>query len=174
MAQSLLLSLNLRKMMNKRFKSLLAPVVAVAILTASTMTLAQQAPKPENLIKWRQSVFQILAWNTGRIKASIDGLYNKDEVVKAANTIAALSKSGFTTSLFVAGTEQGKGWHDTSAKAEAFKDTKHFEELAANFSTEATELARVAAGTDTDLVKAQFGKLGKTCKSCHDDFRAKD
>ena len=44
---------------------------AIALAGAGT-ALAQQAPKPENLIKWRQSAFQVVAWNSGRIKSSLD------------------------------------------------------------------------------------------------------
>jgi cytochrome c556 len=155
--------------MNKRTKIL----VALTVIAASASALAQQGPKPENLIKWRQSAFQIVAWNSGRIKASLDGQYNKDEVLRAANTIAAVANSGLGA-LFAPGTEQGKGWHDTSAKPEVFKDTKHFGELGANFAKEANELAALAAGGDAAAIKTQYGKLTRTCKACHDDFKAKD
>jgi cytochrome c556 len=155
--------------MNKRTKTL----VALAVIAASASALAQQGPKPENLIKWRQSAFQIVAWNSGRIKASLDGQYNKDEVLRAANTIAAVANSGLGA-LFAPGSEQGKGWHETSAKPEIFKDTKHFGELGANFAKEANELASLAAGGDAAAIKTQYGKLTRTCKACHDDFKAKD
>jgi cytochrome c556 len=155
--------------MNKRTKTL----VALAVIAASASALAQQGPKPENLIKWRQSAFQVVAWNSGRIKASLDGQYNKDEVLRAANTIAAVANSGLGA-LFAPGSEQGKGWHDTSAKPEVFKDTKHFGELGANFAKEANELASLAAGGDAAAIKTQYGKLTRTCKACHDDFKAKD
>ena len=155
--------------MNKRIKT----IVALAVVAASAAALAQQGPKPENLIKWRQSAFQIVAWNSGRIKASLDGPYNKDEVLKAANTIAAVANSGLG-GLFAPGTEQGKGWHDTSARPEVFKDTKRFGELGANFAQEANALAQVAAGGDPAAIKTQYGKLTRTCKACHDDFKAKD
>jgi cytochrome c556 len=149
-------------------------IAALAMaLAASGYALAQQAPKPENLIKWRQSVFQVIAWNTGKIKANVEGTYNKDDVVRSANTIAALSKSG-VEGLFVPGTEQGKGWHDTAARAEVFSNNKHFIELAQNFSTEASSFATVAASGDQATVKTEYGKLTKTCKACHDDFKAKD
>jgi cytochrome c556 len=159
--------------MNKRFKTILAPALAVVIFAASAGVLAQQAPKPENLIKWRQSAFQVLAWNAGRIKSAVEGQYNKDDVIKAANTIAAVANAGLG-SLFPPGTEQGKGWHDTTAKPELFKDTKHFAELGASFGKEATELATVAANGDPAAVKAQFAKLNRTCKACHDDFKGKE
>ncbi len=162
--------------MNKRLeraaKHVAVSALAVGALAAAAVAVAQQAPKPEQLVKWRQSAFQVIAWNAGRVKANVDGQYNKDEVIKAANTIAAVSSSGLG-SLFAPGTESAKGWHDTSAKPELFTD-KRVGELNANFSREANELARVAQAGDQAAVKAQFGKLQGTCKACHDDFRKKD
>lgn len=149
--------------------------LAAVVLAASTATLAQQAaPKPEALIKWRQSVFQVLAWNSARIKANVEGQqYNKEEVVKAANSTAAIAASGLG-SLFPAGTEQGKGWHDTATKPGFFQDSAKVGELAGNFTKEAGELARIAGTGDQAAVKAQFAKLTQTCRSCHDDYKVKD
>lgn len=158
--------------MNKYLKKVLGSVLAVSALAGAASAVAQQAPKPEQLIKWRQSAYQIIAWNTGRVKANVEGKYNKDEVVKAANVIASLANSGLG-SLFAAGTESGKGWHDTAARPELFKDAR-VGELAGNFSREANELARVAVAGDVATVKDQLGKLQRTCKACHDDFKAKD
>lgn len=155
-------------------KKYLKVLLAVAVVAASAGAIAQQAqPKPETLIKWRQSAFQVLAWSNSRIKANVEGQYRKEEVVKAANTIAAIANSGLGT-LFAPGSEQGKGWHETTTKPELFKDGKRAGELFGNFNKEANELARVAAAGDAAAVKDQFGKLGKTCKACHDDFKAKD
>jgi cytochrome c556 len=149
------------------------PLIIALALAVSDAALAQQAPRPENLIKWRQSVYQVLAWNSGRIKANVEGQYNHDEVVKAANVIAALANSGLGA-LYAPGTEQGKGWHETAAKPELFKNGARVGELAGNFTREANELAKVAASGDAATVKTQFGKLGQTCKACHDDFKSKD
>jgi cytochrome c556 len=149
-------------------------LLAVVIAALSSAALAQQAqPKPEDLIKWRQSAYQVLGWNSGRIKASVEGQYNKDEVIKAANTIAAVANSGLGV-LFAPGTEQGKGWHETNAKPELFSDGKRVGEKAGDFTKEANELVKVAAGGDAAVVKVQYEKLRKTCKSCHDDFKKKD
>ena len=149
------------------------PLVLALAFAVSAGALAQQAPKPENLIKWRQSAYQVLGWNSARIKANVEGQYNKDEVIKAANSTAAIANSGLGA-LFAPGTEQGKGWHDTAAKPELFTDGKKAGELAGNFAQEANELAKVAATGDAAAVKAQFGKLSRTCKACHDDFKKKD
>ena len=158
--------------MSKQLKKLIAPVLVVGALAAAATAIAQQAPKPEQLIKWRQSVYQVLAWNTGRVKANVEGQYNKEEVIKAANTIAALANSGLGA-LYAPGTETGKGWHDTAVKPELFTDKKAGDD-AGNFNKEANELAKVAATGDVAAVKVQLGKLQGTCKGCHDDFRKKD
>lgn len=147
------------------------PLLLALALAAAGTALAQQAPRPENLIKWRQSAFQVVAWNSGRIKASLDGGYNKDQVLRSANAIAAIANSGLG-SLFAAGTETGKGWHDTTVKADAFSNTARFAEHGGDFAKESNELVRlVSAGGDAGAVKDQFARLQKTCKSCHDDFR---
>jgi cytochrome c556 len=143
-----------------------------SVIVAAGAAVAQQAPKPENLIKWRQSAFQVVSWNSGRIKSSLDSGYNKEQVLKAATAIAAIANAGLG-SLFPPGTETGKGWHDTSAKPELFTNTAKFAELGGEFGKESNELVRlVSSGADASAVKDQFGKLQKTCKSCHDDFRA--
>ena len=142
---------------------------AIALAGAGT-AFAQQAPKPEILIKWRQSAFQVVAWNSGRIKANLDGEYNKDQVIKSADVIAAIAGSGLG-SLFPAGTETGKGWHDTTVKADLFANPAKVAQRSADFAKEANELLRIASSGDAAAVKDQFARLQKTCKSCHDDFR---
>jgi cytochrome c556 len=142
---------------------------AVALATPGS-ALAQQAPKPESLIKWRQSAFQVVAWNSSRIKSTLDGDYNKDQVLRSASVIAAIANSGLG-SLFPPGTETGKGWHDTSAKADLFANPAKAAQRSADFAKEANELLRAASSGDAAAVKTQFGNLQKTCKSCHDDFR---
>lgn len=158
--------------MKFRISSLTALALAGTLVVVAAGALAQQGPKPEQLIKWRQSAYQVLGWNVGRIKASLDGGYDKDTVQKAANAIAAVAASGLGT-LFVPGTDSGSGWHETRVRPELFTDQR-VAELAGDLVREANELNRVAAGGDAAAVKQQFGKLTKTCKACHDDFRQKD
>jgi cytochrome c556 len=75
--------------------------------------------------------------------------------------------------LYASGTDKGSGWHETNVKPEFFQADKkaRLGEVAGAFNKEANELAKVAATGDAAAVKAQFGKLGSTCKACHDDFR---
>jgi cytochrome c556 len=158
--------------MKKLSKFLLLSALAIPLIGLNHEAMAQQAAKPEQLIKWRQSAYQLIGWNSSRIKANVEGQYNKEEVIKAANAIAAIANSGLGV-LFAAGTDTGKGWHDTAVKPALFAADSKVGEYAAAFAKEANELAKLAATAEQAQVKEQFGKLGHTCKSCHDDYKVK-
>jgi cytochrome c556 len=145
----------------------------LALSFASGALMAQVIGKPEDQIRWRQSMYQSQAWSMGRIKANIDGTFNKDQVVQAANLIQAIANSGMGV-LFQPGTDSGKGWHDTNVKPEFFKEGDKVKELAMAYNKEANEMAKVAATGDAAAVKAQFGKLGESCKACHDKYRKEE
>jgi len=140
---------------------------------AAVAGVALAEAKPEELIKWRQAGYAFMAWNMGRIKANLEGNFNKDEVAKAANAIAAVANSGMG-SLYAPGTDKGKGFHDTHVKPELFTDKEGVGKVAVAFTKEANELAKVAAGGDAAAVKAQLGKVGESCKACHEKFRQED
>lgn len=142
----------------------------LALLVGSLAATAQAQVKVEDAIKWRQSAYATMGWSMGRIKANLDGTYNKDEVIKAANVIQAIANSGMGT-LYVPGSDKGKGWAETRVKPELFTDGPKVGKIATEFNQAANELAKLAATGDAAAVKAQFGKLGGTCKSCHDDYR---
>lgn len=147
--------------------------LAAAGVFAAAAVLAQQGPKPEDLIAARQAGYKFMAWNTGRIKANVEGSYNKDEVVKAANAIAGIANSGMGA-LYMPGTEKGKGFHDTHAKPAIFTDKEGVAKVAIAFTKEANEMAKVAATGDAASAKAQFGKLVEACKACHKDYRVEE
>ncbi len=145
----------------------------LAILTVAVAGTASAQMKPEQAIKWRQSGYAFMEWNMNRIKANVDGTYNKEEVIKAANAIQAVANSGMGA-LYLPGTDKGKGWEKTRAKPEIWTDKEKLGKAAMAFNKEANEMATLANMGDAAAVKAQFGKLGATCKGCHDDFRAKE
>jgi len=143
----------------------------LALAVAAGSALAQM--KAEDAITFRQSGYKFMAWNMGRIKANIEGQYNKDEVAQAANVIQAVANSGMGK-LYLPGTDKGQGWHDTQVKPELFTDKEGVGKVAKAYIEAANEMARVAATGDAAAVKVQFGKLGESCKGCHDKFRKED
>lgn len=145
------------------------------LLALISITLAGTAAaqvKPEDAIKYRQSGYAFMAWNMSRIKMNVEGQYNKEEVIKAANAIQAIANSGMGA-LYLPGTDKGKGWEETRVKPELFTDKEKVGKAGMAFNKEANEMAKVAAAGDVAAIKEQLGKLGGTCKGCHDDFKMK-
>jgi cytochrome c556 len=148
--------------------------LALAAITLAGTAFAQA--KPEDQIKWRQSGYAFMAWNMGKLKGMLvenPASFNKDQAIAAANAIQAISNSGMGA-LYAPGTDKGKGWAETRVKPEFFQKPEEVKQVAVAFNKEANELAKVAAGGDAAAIKAQFGKVGEACKSCHDKFRKDD
>jgi cytochrome c556 len=146
-------------------------VTALALVVLSGTAIAQT--KPEDAIRFRQSGYTFMAWNMGNIKRNIEGEYNKDQVVAAANVIAAIANSGMGR-LYPPGTDKGMGWHETKVKPELFTDKEGVGKVGKAFNEAANEMAKVAATGDAAAVKTAFGELGKTCKGCHEKFKVDD
>lgn len=148
--------------------------LAVIIATASTAAVAGQAEDQQ--VKFRQSAYSFAAWNCSKIKNQVvehPETFSKDQVIAAANAIAAVANSGLGA-LYGAGTDQATGWKKSRLKPEFFDRQEDAKVAAIAFNKEANELAKVAASGDAGAIKVQFGKVGETCKSCHDSFRIKD
>jgi cytochrome c556 len=156
--------------MNKIHQSI---VVGVALTAMTGAAFAQVVGKTEDQIRWRQSAYHTMAWSMARIKANVEGQYNKDQVVEAANVIQAIANSKMGA-LYQPGSDKGKGWKETRLKPAFFTDKENLPKIAQGFGAAANEMAKVAAGGDAAAVKAQFGKLGEACKACHEKFREED
>lgn len=146
------------------------------------LTLATVAPTIvwsgpiEDQIRFRQSAYSFISWNSGKIKKQVveqPATYDKEQVIAAANAIAAVANSGLGA-LYGAGTDKGTGWRPTQLKPEFFQQPEEARRVAVAFNTAANDLARVAQSGDREAIKTQFGKLSETCKSCHNNFRQRD
>ena len=149
----------------------LALAISLSVFAASAL-----AGPTEDQIRFRQSAYSFAAWNLGKIKAQVvtkPDSYKKEEVIAAANALAAIASSGIEA-LYAPGTDQGTGWQKTRLKPEYFQKADDAKKLQEAFAKETAELAKVAQGGDVGAIKAQFGKASETCKSCHDAFRLKD
>lgn len=154
----------------------LAARAAVAALALSLPYAAQAQLSPEEMVKFRQSGYTFMSWNMGKIKAqTVDGTapFNKDQVLAAANLIAAVANSGMGA-LYDPDTLGATGWKETRLKPSFFEEQDKVRDIAINFIQQANKLQEVAAGGDQAAIGAQLGELGKACKACHDDYRAEE
>lgn len=47
---------------------------------SAAMPLQAQSVRPETIIKWRQSAYQVMSWSTSRIRANVEGQFSRDEL----------------------------------------------------------------------------------------------
>ncbi|HQU90058.1 MAG TPA: cytochrome c [Denitromonas sp.] len=150
--------------------------IVVAAMSFGVAAGVSAQLKPEEMIKTRQSGYTFMAWNMGKIKAQVvDGSvpFNKDQVLAAANVVAAVANSGMGA-LYAPGTDKGMGWKETRLKPEFFQEQDEVRKIAMNFIQQANTLQQVAATGDQAAIKTQFGEMGKACKACHDKYRREE
>ncbi|OHY82134.1 cytochrome c [Marinobacter sp. AC-23] len=142
-------------------------------LSAAVATPALAQMDVEDQIETRQSAFTFASWNMGKIKAqAVDGdvAFNQQQMLAAANSIAAVANSGLG-GLFGPGTALDKN-ENTRLKPEFFDKPEKAREVAIGFAKAANKLQEVASTGDKAALAAQFSEVGKSCKACHDAFRA--
>ncbi len=64
-------------------------------------------------------------------------------------------------------------YNPSEALPRIWEERERFDALAEQMVREAGKLSDVAAGGDQRSTMVQFARLGKTCSSCHTDFRKK-
>lgn len=145
----------------------------VIVLTAAalgTVAATAQTFKPEDQIRYRQSVMQVTQRSLGALNGMIRGdtPYNKELAVKHAETIANLIAWSGTS--FGPGTDKGA---PTRADAKIWSEPDKFKALYDKHIAEAGKLPAAAAG-DANTLKAQFAEVTRNCKTCHDDYRSRE
>jgi cytochrome c556 len=146
-------------------------LLAAAVLagTATALPAAAQWQKPEDAIKYRQSVFTVMANHFGRIGAMAQGKAPFDAKAAAENAVIVNDMAKLPYVAFLEGTDKGM---PTRAKPEIWKDRAKFNAAAEKLQAETAKLEVAAKSGNFDAVKAAAGAVGGACKACHDDFRA--
>lgn len=152
-------------------KKFLMAALATTVMTAAVQASAQVSP--EDQIKFRKAGYSFMSWNMGKIKAQvIDGSveYNQQQILAAANAIAAIGSSGMGA-LYGPGTDRDVGSQTTRVKPELFENFPDVAQLSGDFVEAANNLVAQAESGDQAAIRTAFGRLGETCKSCHDKYR---
>ena len=153
-------------------------VIIICALSISTIAFADEQTKPgkqEELIKYRQSAMMFMRWNIKTIKKQVQKnpeTYDKTDVIKAANVIAAIANSNLEK-LFPSETKTGKGWHQTRVKSVFFDEPDKVKQRIQALIKETGSLVEVANSGVTDEIATQFDQVFNACKACHKAYRAK-
>jgi len=148
----------------------LRAAAACALLT--TAPAAVFADEDENpAIAYRESMMTLIGHNFGPMQQTLEGKIPWDDARMAAwgKDLAALA--GLNQ---MRGFPEGSDKGDTHAKPEIWKNMDDFRKKMEDFQLEAAKLGKVAAGGDRKAIEEQIKATGKTCGSCHDDYKEKD
>lgn len=143
-------------------------LLALTFILPATAVLAQS---PEDAVEARQGYFEMLGAQMAVLGPMAQGKIDFDATKAqiAADNIAALAKVNVAP-LFMEGTSTDD-MADTKAKPEIWSNMELFGEKATAFHEAAAEMS--AAAGSLEALQPAVGKLGGTCKGCHDEFRAK-
>lgn len=149
-------------------KKLVSLTLASVALTLALPASAQFA-KAEDAIKYRKNALFVMQQNFGRVAGMASGKVPFDAKIAADSAGVA----EFVSKLPWAGFGQGTDKGETKAKPEIWTDKAKFDDYASKMQAEMTKLAAAAKSGNLDGIKLAVNATGGTCKSCHDDFRAK-
>lgn len=147
-------------------KALKIAMTGVLALGVSGIATADQF---EDAINYRQAAFTLIKGNFVPMGAMVKGEMPFDSTAFAEHAANVAAVAGMADDGFIDGSDMG----DTKAKAAVWEDRAEFDEQMQEFQKLTQELAAVANGGNMDEIKPKFAAVGKTCKSCHDDFKSK-
>ena len=158
-------------------KSFGRTVVIAAALAVPLAAVAQQL-KPEEAIRARQSIMRVIALNFGPLgkMASGDAAFDKAKFQENAARIESVWSMN-VGQFFIPGTDKpvsgAKIATFTDAKPEIWQQMDKFKAVADQATQRVKALAEAGKSGDEKAMRAATGELAKSCKACHDDFRAK-
>jgi cytochrome c556 len=149
-------------------KSMIKTFVILVVLGGLIGAASAQFSKPEDAIKYRQSVMFIIAQHFGRLGAMVKGKQPYDQETFAKNAAIIENLAGLPWEAFlVPGSDRGK----TTMKSSVLKNQEDLKGLTQNFETEVGKLSAAARAGDFKAAKARFGAVAQSCKSCHSKTR---
>lgn len=151
----------------------LIAVFAVALIATGSGFASDDGPH-DKAIKARQALMQLYSFNLGILGGMAKGKIDYDAEaasVAADNLLAAVSMN--QSAMWPAGSHNGDDANRKNRALPAIWDTYPKIAEASKAMDEAAAAMQAAAGNGLGELKGAMGAVGKSCKGCHDDFRAK-
>jgi cytochrome c556 len=142
--------------------------IVVALVSMLALPAFAQFRKPEDAVKYRQSVMYTMGNHFySRIGAMANGRipFDAKAATENADIVATLSKLPW-----VAFTPDTNGVGKTDAKPAVWTEQAKFKDLGEKMQAEVLKLQTVAKTGDLDALKAAYRATGQACKACHDAF----
>jgi cytochrome c556 len=141
--------------------------IAALLMVAPALSFAQNAT--ERAIRTRQSAYFLMGQQLGQINAVIKGDLPFDQPVLKRKAQLLDSLGHLVQENYPKGSDRGS----TKAKPEIWKELPRFKQLASDSHEETAKLSMAVESGNLDTIKAAYGATSKSCKACHDVFKAK-
>ena len=145
-------------------KSAVIALSLISVTALGTPSLADDAGE----IKYRKAVMKSIGGHMGAIAGILKGqTANKANIAAHGKGMADLAM--ITGSIFPEGSDFG----ETEALPVIWEKPDEFAKAVSMFEAAAKGMEAATASGDMAAVGAALGKLGGTCKNCHENFRQK-
>ena len=147
----------------------LSALLLATMATLITIPASAQFAKPDDAIKYRKNALFVMQQNFSRVAGMAAGKVPFDAKVAAESASVAEFVGKLPWAAFGPDTDMG----DSKAKVEIWSNKAKFDDYANKMQVELAKLSAAAKAGNLDGIKQAVNAAGGTCKSCHDDFRAK-
>lgn len=149
----------------------LGKVIAIIVILAAVTTVVHaKFNKAQEAIRYRQAVMFLISQHFGSMGAVVKGKqpYDQTAFAEEAAIVNMLSRMPWDAFLYP---ESDRG--QTKLKSNALDNQDDFMQAARKMEDETAKLAADAQNGGLSAIKARFGSVAKTCKSCHSEFKSK-
>lgn len=147
--------------------SLIAAVFAVSTASAAPATSDKQA---RTAVKFRQSLLQLVRSNMGDLGAMAKGQKPFDAAVMEKNGMRLEQLALMLEDYFATDTRKYKT--DTSALDKIWEEPADYSAKINALIEASRNLQAVAKAGDESKFRKAIGGVGRTCKGCHDEYKA--
>jgi len=147
----------------------LAATIFAAIIGVTSVSA--QAPEPEDVIGYRQSLFKTVMWNFAPMGAMVRGVKPWDAVEFKRRSVAVAFAAVQLEEAFSSGSGTESGVV-TDALSVIWADPADFKAKLRDFQRASNALRVAATLGDQDAVKRAFDDTRNACKGCHQKYRA--
>lgn len=143
-------------------------LAAACVLFASVAAHAAPPTRAEQLLKYRKSLYQVMAFNFGPMGAMAQGKmpYDAKEFALRAERVAFVAP--LLAEAFPAET---RGVADSALKPEMWDHRADFDAKLKDLIDKSAALAAAAKTGDFAQSKNAFFDTANACKNCHDKYR---
>lgn len=148
-------------------------IVALSVLFAAQTHADDHGVKSEkqanNVVEFRKALLQLVRSNMGPLGAMAKGNIPYDPEVMSVNALRIEQLGLMLEDYFIPDTT--KFDVDTGAKAKIWDNFDDFAAKANDMVSAAQALQEVVAEGDEGNYRSAIGKIGGTCKGCHDEYK---